>query len=186
LSRRETSNAAPQRRAVEPHAVHVGVHEVRRNLARGGVEHLERRGVRPQRVAEARPDPDAVGEQRCAAHDRRGLGSRGRLAQRLALGRQGPLHDVDVVIPQSRDEPGTVASEHPPASRQGARGRDVGDGATGQVHVDRIVAERVHALTAAETDVSDDVDRLAPAEAHRAALRAEKSRCISPTRRGSA
>ncbi len=200
LSRREISNAGSSRRMPIPS----GSNPSRRSaavfshtlctsalmryvghLAGRRIEHLEGRRVRPEAVAESRcrcavrrPSP-----VRAPMIARRVRGGR-RRAERLALGRQRPLHDVDVVIPESRDQPRPAAVEHPAAPAQCPRRGDVDDHAVGEMHVDRVVGERIHPLAAGEPHVRDDVDAFAAAEAHRAAFRASRSRCISPAGAG--
>ena len=80
-----------------------------------------RLGTRPQRVAEARADPAPVRQHGGGAHDPRGVGGGFRVPERLALRGEGPLHDMHVVVPQPRNQPGAVGLEHLAACRKRPR-----------------------------------------------------------------
>src|SRR5690606_15536257 len=73
-----------------------------------------------------------------------------------------------------------------PPSRKGAGGRDVDDEALREVQVDGLGAERIAAARSGEPRIHDHIRTVAADQAHRAALRASRARCISPASRGSA
>ena len=166
---------APQRRGVEPDAVHVGVDQVRRH--RRPWRRRARRGSGDSAQSASRkpaPTRRPSGRTRRRAHDALPRARpRWRSPSGCALSRERPLHDVHMVVPQPGDEPAAVGVEHPAAAPQRAGGRDVGDQAarrggrrTGSS------AEQVSRSRAGQPDVAMTSTDVAAAERHRAGHRA--------------
>ena len=126
-----------QRRRVEPAVVPVAGDEHDGLVGLDRVEVRDGRVVLPRRGSVAPPDHRQVrplGEPLPDRRDR--IGARAGSGQVEARGRQGPLGEVDVLVPQTRHQPAAarVVGRLAPASLQ--PGADLGDHPVGDPHVD--------------------------------------------------
>ena len=140
--RRPAMPLPAERGGVEPDAVHVGVDQVRRRLAGGGIQ----RSPDPADPATARRGTRADG--RLIGLDMVDADDRARHARRTSARPSGraarpvPTGAVHVGVPESRDEPSPVRVEHLAARTDRSRRCDVGDQPSATKHVDRPVGRQ--------------------------------------------
>ena len=153
----------PVRRGVQPQRVEIRVHDVRRHVAGHLVEEGERRRVRPQCVAHPHEDPAAIAAHGGRRHDSSCFDGAGRFRDRAALGGEGPRHEVNVVIPQTRHDPGALDIEHGASTTQIPRRCDVADAPVCEPEIEEAVSldvgvgDQVASLPR-DADVRDDID----------------------------
>ena len=133
-----------ERRRVEPRRVEVAAHEHGGRVADGGVEQLEARCIRPEPVAEPAADEGQAGlgwrGREGGGHDARRLGGRGDAREVDATQREGVLREVNVVIPQPRQQPAAFEVDGLAVALRTGLG-DRGDAAALEADIDDSVVE---------------------------------------------